>query len=234
MELNELIRKHNLSFPLHPLQVDQSTEPAQSQKKTAHGNWMSLLDMSNAHNMSLTEEMYQDLCQRLSILSQLVDTPTRKDIEPILYRFMKAGASIVKHKHDPEVVDEEGKSFTTGSRKTARAQAWLIKGNGQIFVNGVHFSEYFGLSHDREKLVVPFEATGTLGKYNVWAIVRGGGSTGQAGAISLAVSRGLVVHDPNLKPLLEEHGLLTPDIRQVERKKPGKPKARKSYTWVKR
>jgi small subunit ribosomal protein S9 len=72
------------------------------------------------------------------------------------------------------------------------------------------------------------------GKYNIWAIASGGGKSSQANAIGLGIARGLIIQDPTWEPVLTEAGLLTPDTRQVERKKTGQPKARKKITWVKR
>nr|KAJ3422972.1 37S ribosomal protein S9, mitochondrial [Polyrhizophydium stewartii] len=87
---------------------------------------------------------------------------------------------------------------------------------------------------NREAVVQPFEVADRLAKYNVWAIVSGGGPNGQADAIGVAIARGLAVHEPELEPILVKGGLTKVDIRQVERKKTGQPKARKKNAWVKR
>ncbi|KAI9003169.1 mitochondrial ribosomal protein subunit S9, partial [Gaertneriomyces semiglobifer] len=131
-------------------------------------------------------------------------------------------------------VDEFGRSYTWGSRKTAKAQTWIVEGSGSLYVNGVPMADYFAEEVDREAVVKPLELARCVGNYNVWAVVQGGGLSGQAGAVALAVARGLIIHEPQVEPLLKEAGLLTPDTRQVERKKTGQPKARKKYTWVKR
>lgn len=131
-------------------------------------------------------------------------------------------------------VDKEGRAIATGKRKAATAKAMLVPGTGQLFVNGRPMTEYFSRWCDRFALAEPFRVTNTFGKFNVWGLVRGGGQTGQAGALSLAISKAMVVAKPELVTILSPWGLLRQDNRQVERKKPGQPKARKKFTWVKR
>nr|CAG8487919.1 11922_t:CDS:2 [Entrophospora candida] len=131
-------------------------------------------------------------------------------------------------------LDLWGRSFSVGKRKTSSAKIWLIKGDGLVYVNGVPMTNYFQLLKDRNSILFPFKVTDLIGKYNVWAIVRGGGHTGQSEAIAHGITKSLLVHDPSLKPILRKAKLVTRDRRSVERKKPGKAKARKSYTWVKR
>ncbi|RKO92105.1 ribosomal protein S5 domain 2-type protein, partial [Blyttiomyces helicus] len=128
-------------------------------------------------------------------------------------------------------IDEHGRSYHAASRKHGRAQVWMVPGEGHIYVNGMHFSDWFQEPHHLEIVVRPFEATGTLGKFNVWAIVDRGGPTGQSGALSVAIARAIATHDPSKDALLAELGLVKIDYRHKERKKTDKPKARKSYTW---
>ncbi|EJF65374.1 SSU ribosomal protein S9P [Dichomitus squalens LYAD-421 SS1] len=103
-----------------------------------------------------------------------------------------------------------------------------------ILINNIPLSEYFPHVSDRERVVRPFRIAGLLGAYNVFAIVRGGGSTGQSGAVTLAIAKALAAHAPDVEPLLRKAKLLKRDPRMVERKKTGRAKARKAYTWVKR
>ncbi|KAH9828232.1 37S ribosomal protein S9, mitochondrial, partial [Teratosphaeria destructans] len=121
-----------------------------------------------------------------------------------------------------------------GRRKSSRAIVALVEGEGEALVNERSLSDYFGRVHDRESAVWALKATGRLDKYNVWALVKGGGTTGQAEAITLAVAKALLAHEPDLKPALRRAGVVTRDPRSVERKKPGKLKARKMPAWVKR
>ncbi|KAF2008929.1 40S ribosomal protein S9, mitochondrial precursor [Aaosphaeria arxii CBS 175.79] len=134
----------------------------------------------------------------------------------------------------PGVIDELGRAKGVGRRKTSSATAYVIEGEGEVLVNGKSLTEFFGRLHDRESAVWALKATQRLDKYNVFALVNGGGVTGQAEAITLAVAKALLVHEPALKPALRRAGCVTRDPRKVERKKPGHIKARKMPTWVKR
>ncbi|KAI5308390.1 37S ribosomal protein S9, mitochondrial [Ascosphaera atra] len=89
-------------------------------------------------------------------------------------------------------------------------------------------------THTRESALWPLTITERINKYNVWALVRGGGVTGQAEAMTVALAKALIIHEPALKPILRRAGCVTTDPRQVERKKPGHLKARKKPAWVKR
>jgi len=101
-------------------------------------------------------------------------------------------------------------------------------------VNNLPLAEYFSLPADRERITRPLKVVGVLGAYNVFAIVRGGGTTGQSGALAHGIAKALAAHQPELEPLLKKTKLLRRDPRMVERKKTGLAKARKRYTWVKR
>jgi len=104
----------------------------------------------------------------------------------------------------------------------------------EILVNGMPLSKYFPLPADRERVVRPFKLTGLLGAYNVFAIVRGGGTTGQSGAVAHGIAKGLAAHVPDVELVLRRSKLSRRDPRMVERKKTGLAKARKRYAWVKR
>jgi len=134
----------------------------------------------------------------------------------------------------PIPVDKWGKSLGVGRRKTSVAKAYLVEGTGEVLVNGKTLAEAFGRIHDRESVIWPLKATQRIDKYNVWAMANGGGTTGQAEALTLAVAKALLVHEPALKPALRRAGCVTRDPRKVERKKPGHVKARKMPAWVKR
>jgi small subunit ribosomal protein S9 len=123
---------------------------------------------------------------------------------------------------------------TIGRRKEAVARIYLSKGKGNITVNGKDFKEYFRVDSMQYKLEQPFKTTDLTGKFDVKVNVDGGGTTGQAEAIRLAISRALFELDIYNIPSLKSEGLLTRDARVVERKKPGQKKARKKFQWVKR
>jgi small subunit ribosomal protein S9 len=103
-------------------------------------------------------------------------------------------------KPKPGIIDELGRSKGVGRRKTSSAVAWLVEGEGEVLVNGKSLSQYFGRLHHRESAVWALKATSRLDKYNVFALVEGGGLTGQAEAMTLAVAKSLLVHEPALKP----------------------------------
>ncbi|KAF1976174.1 hypothetical protein BU23DRAFT_501940 [Bimuria novae-zelandiae CBS 107.79] len=134
----------------------------------------------------------------------------------------------------PGVIDEWGRARGVGRRKTSSAVAWIVEGEGEVLVNGKSLSQFFGRLHHRESAVWALKATQRLDKYNIFGLVQGGGSTGQAEALTLAVAKALLVHEPALKPALRRAGCITRDPRKVERKKTGHVKARKMPTWVKR
>ncbi|KAJ3316912.1 37S ribosomal protein S9, mitochondrial [Boothiomyces sp. JEL0866] len=192
---------------------------------------MSQHQMVQDLELRLTPDDYESLVHKLNVLSEVKDDPK---ILSFLNTFVSSNNSLVKPPRPETTLDEFGRSLTVASRKTSRAQVYLVKGTGQVYVNGINMAEYFNEIYDREKIVKPFEMTNTLAQYNVWALVKGGGSTGQADSIAVAIARGLTVHEPAHHTILYENGMLKIDRRQVEKKKTGQPKARKKNTWVKR
>ena len=123
---------------------------------------------------------------------------------------------------------------TIGRRKASVARIYMSKGKGKITVNGKDFKEYFPVDIMQYKLEQPFKIADLSAKFDVKVNVNGGGTTGQAEAIRLAISRALCELDVENRPALKADGLLTRDSRVVERKKPGQKKARKKFQWVKR
>ncbi|MCJ1427583.1 37S ribosomal protein S9, mitochondrial [Sticta canariensis] len=130
-------------------------------------------------------------------------------------------------------VDAFGRACGIGRRKSSTAKVFLVQGEGKVLVNGKSINSAFGRIHDRESALWGLKATGRMDRYNVWALASGGGSTGQAEAITLAVAKALLVHEPDLKPALRRAGCVTRNPKRVERKKPGRLKARKMPPWVK-
>ena len=101
-----------------------------------------------------------------------------------------------------QLIDDFGRAYGVGRRKASRAKVFLVEGEGEILVNGKSINQAFGRIHDRESAIWALKATGRVDKYNVWALVEGGGLTGQAESITLAVAKALMVHEPALKPAL--------------------------------
>jgi len=102
----------------------------------------------------------------------------------------------------PEIVDEFGRAKGIGRRKTSSAKVWLVEGEGEVLINGRSINEAFGRVHDRESAIWALKSTERIDKYNVFALVSGGGTTGQAEAMALGVAKALMVHEPLLKPAL--------------------------------
>ena len=122
----------------------------------------------------------------------------------------------------------------TGRRKSSIARVTIMPGNGAIKVNKRAFEEYFYRETDRLTIMTPLKLTNTESKFDIHAKVVGGGSTGQAGAFKLGLSRALILCDPAARPILKKNDCLTRDPRMKERKKPGQKGARKKFQWVKR
>ncbi|MDC1068312.1 30S ribosomal protein S9 [Candidatus Kapabacteria bacterium] len=122
----------------------------------------------------------------------------------------------------------------TGRRKTSVATARMIPGTGKITVNAKEFNQYFPIETHQKKIHQPLEVTSTLGTFDIFIKVSGGGITGQVEASQLAISRALLQYDEELRPSMKEKDLLTRDPRMVERKKYGLKKARKSFQFSKR
>jgi small subunit ribosomal protein S9 len=121
-----------------------------------------------------------------------------------------------------------------GRRKTAVARIYLKDGEGNIIINGRDYKEYFPLATLHYVVNQPFSVTGTEGKYDIKVNLDGGGITGQAEALRLAISRALCEINTEYRPLLKSKGFMRRDPRMVERKKPGRPKARKRFQFSKR
>ncbi len=125
-------------------------------------------------------------------------------------------------------------AYNTGRRKTATARVYLTPGSGRILVNRRPLEQYFGRETARMVVRQPLDTADLAARFDVHARVRGGGGTGQAGAIRHALARALVAYDESLRGPLRKSGFLTRDAREVERKKVGRHKARKAPQYSKR
>lgn len=128
----------------------------------------------------------------------------------------------------------EDRHYATGKRKNAVARVWLRPGSGKIVVNDRAVDVYFGRQTSRMVLMQPFELTQTVGRFDILVSVRGGGLSGQAGAIKHGISKALLSVDPAYRSTLKAAGFLTRDSRVKERKKYGKRAARASFQFSKR
>ena len=131
-------------------------------------------------------------------------------------------------------LDFKDSKYATGRRKKSIAKVWLKKGSGKIYVNGKLFNEYFSNDNHKMQITRPFDIIKQATDYDVRCSVKGGGHTGQAGAMVHGISKALLLFDENLKATLKTEKLTTRDSRVVERKKPGRKKARRSFQFSKR
>ena len=132
------------------------------------------------------------------------------------------------------VRDKLGRAYATGKRKNAVARVWVKPGSGKVVVNGKEMAAYFARPVLQMILKQPFTVANVEGQFDVYATVVGGGLSGQAGAVKHGISKALQLYTPELRGALKAAGFLTRDSRVVERKKYGKPKARRSFQFSKR
>jgi small subunit ribosomal protein S9 len=130
--------------------------------------------------------------------------------------------------------DSLGRSYATGKRKDAVARVWIKPGNGKVVVNGKAMDAYFARPVLQMLIGQAFSVAGVAGQFDVMATVKGGGLSGQAGAVKHGISKALTLYEPGLRAPLKAAGFLTRDSRVVERKKYGKRKARRSFQFSKR
>ena len=133
-----------------------------------------------------------------------------------------------------ENLDFKDSKYATGRRKKSIAKVWLKKGSGKIIVNGKDYEEYFKRVNHKSELTKPFEIINQSTSYDVRCSVKGGGHSGQVGAMLHGISKALLQFDSTLKPVLKKEKLTTRDSRAVERKKYGHRKARRSFQFSKR
>ena len=131
-------------------------------------------------------------------------------------------------------LDFKESKYATGRRKKSIAKVWVKKGSGNIHVNGKKMTEYFQKTNLQTAIFRPLTIVKRENEYDVRCSVKGGGLTGQAGAIVHGIARAIVLYEPDLKPTLKKENLTTRDSRAVERKKYGRRKARRSYQFSKR
>ncbi len=144
-----------------------------------------------------------------------------------------AGSQIAAVIREQEI-DAQGRAYATGRRKDAVARVWLKPGTGKIVVNGRDQEVYFARPSLRLVINQPFGITERVGQYDVMVTVKGGGLSGQAGAVKHGIAQALSKYEPTLRSAVKAEGFLTRDSRVVERKKYGKAKARKSFQFSKR
>ncbi|ODV94995.1 hypothetical protein PACTADRAFT_25996, partial [Pachysolen tannophilus NRRL Y-2460] len=220
LKLNEVLNKY-ISFPYDA-----------SQNKS--GSWISMKEYAMIGGGSRLKIVHhQELVSLLNRIAaidpQLQNDEITNALQPFKKQDNSTSSTLIRKQ-----LDEFGRAVCVGRRKASSAKVYLVKGSGEFLVNNKSLNEVFPSLADRLKILFPLKVVDAEGSYNVFAKVRGGGTTGQAGAIVSAIAQGLIIHNPLLKARLYKAGCMTKDHRVVERKKAGKRKARKSPTWVKR
>ena len=163
----------------------------------------------------------------------MADTNTLEDLKSVMEGGSETAAEAPATLPEPKI-DDLGRSYATGKRKNSIARVWVKPGNGKITINGRDQEVYFARPVLRLIIGQPFEVTERVNKYDIVATVKGGGLSGQAGAVRHGISKALTYYEPVLRKPLKAAGFLTRDSRVVERKKYGKAKARKSFQFSKR
>ncbi|OTB16944.1 hypothetical protein K445DRAFT_10487 [Daldinia sp. EC12] len=218
--VQDLARKYGRLPILPPNQAPRIAWKTKEQYRLAVGEAVKARDYASC--IALAKRLNQ-------IHPDLMPEEVQKGLRPF-----KRDINFYLNRAKPILVDRFGRSHGVGRRKSSVARAWLVQGTGEVLINGKTLNDAFGRVHDRESALWGLKVMDRMDKYNVWALVEGGGTTGQAEALAMAVSKALAVHEPALKTPLKKAGCLTRDPRKVERKKPGHVKARKMPTWVKR
>ncbi|CCD51479.1 hypothetical protein BofuT4_P017850.1 [Botrytis cinerea T4] len=195
--------------------------------------WRSLMEYRDQTGEGVRSSKYHKIVETLHRLNHIHPSVMPPDVKEAIDRY-KRDVNPHENVAKPIPIDKYGRALGVGRRKSSTARAYLVEGTGEVLINGKTLADAFGRHHDRESAIWALKATDRIDKYNLWALVSGGGTTGQAEALTLAVGKALLSHEPALKPALRRAGCVTRDPRKVERKKPGHVKARKMPAWVKR
>jgi small subunit ribosomal protein S9 len=178
----------------------ETTSSDTSGKEKVKGNairWIKFVDFQARPGRSVKRNRYDDIIKMLNSLAAIEPVLMPSSVSGLIQRFR------VVHPHEGRVkwkpsVDEWGRGVGVGNRKSASAKVFLVKGDGQVLINGRSLAEAFPRLHDRESALWPLKVTNRIDTYNVWALARGGGSTGQAEAVTLGLAKALLVHEPDL------------------------------------
>lgn len=242
LELKRVIPKHKTYYSPNADHENNLNELKEMERKyvnlprvaNVQGKWLSRQQYEPlAGDERLKSSQHKQLLKSLNRLNSIDPQLRPTEVENVLTKYSRStnmNDSGLKLKQ----LDQFGRSKTIGGRKSSTATVYLVKGTGEILINGKPLNEHFPELKHRKEILYPLQVVEAESEFNVFALVTGGGATGHSGAIANAIAKGLVIHNPLLKNRLYKAGCMTRDHRRVERKKPGKVKARKSPTWVKR
>lgn len=186
---------------LQELSRKYQTLPTVPADEVARVRWKTLQQYRDIVGTEVKSAKYKKIVNLLNRLNRIEPSMLPDDAKALLERYKRPeDPNIAKPK--PETIDKWGRAWATGRRKTSVARIWLVEGTGEALVNGKPLVEAFPRIVDRESVIWPLYVTGRVDKYNIWALVEGGGSTGQAEALTLGVAKALMIHEPLLKPAL--------------------------------
>lgn len=174
------------------------TLPADNTPRVA---WLKLSQYRTKVGEPVTASKYSRILLLLAKLNRIHPQLRSKEIAAVITQFKRPGSAELQ-KPKVQELDEYGRAKGIGRRKESSARVYLVEGTGDVLINGKSIVQVFPRLHDRESAMWALKATERMDKYNVWALVEGGGVTGQAESITLALARALLVHEPALKPAL--------------------------------
>lgn len=163
--------------------------------------WKNLENFRQAVGEHVKATEFVRCMELVKVLNQIHPSLRPKEVDDALLVFKKA-VQPYSNIEKTIPIDKFGRALGTGRRKQSVARAWVVEGTGEMLVNGKTLADAFGRVHDRESATWALRATNRTDKYNVWALVEGGGTTGQAEALTLAIAKALMAHEPALKPAL--------------------------------
>lgn len=163
--------------------------------------WRTLVEYRNMAGESVKAAKYHKVVELLQRLNAIHPSVQPREVREALKEY-KRDINPFQNDRSLPPVDSLGRTLGAGRRKSSTARAWVVEGTGEVLINGKTLAEMFGRIHDRESAIWALKATDRMDKYNVWALVEGGGTTGQAEALTLAVGKALLAQEPALKPAL--------------------------------
>ncbi|XP_068699055.1 small ribosomal subunit protein uS9m-like [Montipora foliosa] len=210
----------------------QDTKEIPSKKSATQPKmrWIGKLELERKIRERLTDKEYDVIIHRLK---KLASHPNAERATPFLLQFLHV-IPIEGMRAVEKTLNDKGESVAVGHRKRAIAEVVVKKGTGNVTINNTPLTKYFSKLEDRKQIMYPFLTVDAVGEYDVDCGVIGGGTSGQAGAIRLAISRALLNFEDSYLEPLQQAGLLIRDPRIKERKKPGQKRARKKFAWVRR
>ncbi|KAF3925683.1 hypothetical protein ABW21_db0209751 [Orbilia brochopaga] len=198
-------------FSLKDLLYKYQTLPTLEPSEVPRTAWKSLSDFRSMAGGGVQSSKYKKVQAVLQRLNRIDPKLMPDDVKTALELYKRPDLLDMARRR-PKIIDRFGRARAMGRRKTSNADAYLVEGSGGCYVNGRPLLDMFPRLHDRESILWPLKVTNRVDRYNIWASSRGGGITGQAGAITLAVAKALITHEPLLKPVLRRVPMHLPDV----------------------